>query len=309
MGLALAEKLRLPLVQAYYIPMTPTRAYASFMLPRLPAWLGGALNRPSYQLVRQVIWQSFRSADRLPRQQVLDLPPAPLAGPYRSASTHGCPILYGYSPAVIPPPADWGADVHVTGYWFLDPTPDWSPLPALAAFLEAGPPPVYIGFGSMSSRNPQETADLVVGALARTPQRAIVLSGWSGLYMADLPDTVFMLESVPYDWLFPRVAAVVHHGGAGTTALGLWAGVPSIVIPFLGDQPYWGRRVAEPGVGPAPIPRKRLTAEGLAGAIQRAVSVEAMRQRAAELGARLRAEDGVARAVEVVGRMGRHGAG
>jgi sterol 3beta-glucosyltransferase len=146
-------------------------------------------------------------------------------------------------------------------------------------------------------------------ALARTQQRAIMLSGWSGLHKADLPSSVVMVDSIPFSWLFPRVAAVVHHGGAGTTAAGLRAGVPSIVVPFFGDQPFWGQRIAELGVGPVPIPRKKLTVERLAQAIEKAVRDRTMRQRAADLGARIRAEDGIARAVAVVQHIEEHGAG
>ena len=299
-GLALAEKLRLPFLQAYYIPFTPTQAYPSFLFPKLPSWLGGSLNRLSHHLTRQIMWQAFRSADRLARQKVLGLPAAPFWGPYNTDCAQHYPILYGFSPSVIPPPSDWDNAIHVTGYWFLDPAADWTPPPALMEFLQAGPPPVYVGFGSMSNRKPEETADLVLQALARTQQRAIMLSGWGGLRKADLPDSVLMVDSIPFSWLFPRVAAVVHHGGAGTTAAGLRAGVPSVVIPFFGDQPFWGRRIAELGVGPVPIPRKRLTVERLAQAIQKAVTDQTMRQRAANLGAKIRAEDGIARAVAVV---------
>ena len=305
-GVALAEKLGLPLLQAYYIPFTPTRAYPSFVLSRLPAWLGGPLNRLSYHLARQMMWQGFRSADKRARKQVLDLAPAPFWGPFNAPCLQHTPILYGYSPAVIPRPADWGPDIHVTGYWFLDPAGDWTPPAALLAFLQAGPPPVYVGFGSMSSRKPEETAGLILRALARAKQRAVILSGWGGLHAADVPESVFMVDSVPFDWLFPRMAAVVHHGGAGTTSAGLRAGVPSIVVPFFGDQPFWGGRVAALGVGPKPIPRRKLTVERLAGAIQTAVTDQAMRQRAADLGATIRAEDGVARAVAVVREFEEH---
>jgi UDP:flavonoid glycosyltransferase YjiC (YdhE family) len=301
-GLALAERLELPLVQAYYIPFTPTRAYPSFLVPPLPAWLGRAANRPSYHLARQILWQGFRAADKLAREEVLGLSAAPFFGPYRSGRLRQGPVLYGVSPSVIPKPADWGADTHVTGYWFLDPADGWSPPPALTAFLEAGPPPVYIGFGSMSDRAPEATADLILQALARTGQRAVLLSGWGGLGVVEAPDSVFVLDAVPFGWLFPRMAAVVHHGGAGTTSQALRAGVPSLVIPFFGDQPFWGRRVAELGVGPEPIPRQKLTAQGLARALDEALGDPAMRQQAAALGARIRAEDGVSRAVAILER-------
>jgi sterol 3beta-glucosyltransferase len=302
-GIALAEKLRLPLLQAYYIPFTPTRAYASFLLPKLPPWFGGALNRLSHQLARQVMWQGFRSADRVARRDVLGLPAAPLWGPFSADHFRRHPILYGYSSSVIPKPPDWDDNTHVTGYWFLDPADDWTPPPTLVEFLRAGSPPVYVGFGSMSNRKPEETADLILQALARAEQRAVILSGWSGLYTADLPDSVFMLNSIPFSWLFPRVAAVVHHGGAGTTAASLRAGVPSIIIPFFGDQPFWGQRVAELGVGPEPIPRRKLTVERLEQAIRVALTDGAMRQRARDLGSKIQAEDGIAHAVAVVQRM------
>jgi len=231
------------------------------------------------------------------------LPAAPFAGPYNSDCTRGLPILYGFSPTVIPAPSDWNENIHVTGYWFLDELDNWTPPPALTDFIESGSPPVYIGFGSMSNRKPEEMADLVVRALKQIDQRAILLSGWGGLSKTDLPDSIFMLDSIPHAWLFPRVAAAVHHGGAGTTAAGLRAGVPSVIVPFFGDQPFWGRRVADLGVGPGPISRQRLTAGRLATAIHQAVTEQEMRQRAAKLGEKIRGENGIARAVEIIARI------
>jgi UDP:flavonoid glycosyltransferase YjiC (YdhE family) len=302
-GLALAEKLNLPLLQAYVVPFTPTRDFSSVLTPRLPS----PLNRLSHQLTRQMIWQGFRSADTLARREVLGLPRAPFSGPYRSSQLKGIPVLYGFSPSVIPVPSDWGGGTHVTGFWFLDEAEGWTPPPALTDFLAAGPPPVYIGFGSMSNRDPQHTTELIIDALGRANQRAILLSGWGGLHREDLPESIFMIDSIPHSWLFQHVAAVVHHGGASTTAAGLRAGIPSIIVPFFGDQPFWGRRIAELGVGPSPIPRKKLTAERLAGALKQAMADGGMRQRAAELGARVQAEDGVGRAVQIVTNLERQG--
>jgi UDP:flavonoid glycosyltransferase YjiC (YdhE family) len=305
-GSVLADKLSLPFLQAYYIPFTPTQAYPSFLFHRFPTWLGRSLNRLSYRVTRQIIWQGFRSADKRARKDVLDMKPAPFWGPFHADCLQHAPVLYGFSPAVIPKACDWDDRTYVTGYWFLDPTSDWTPPPALASFLEAGPPPVYVGFGSMSSRRPDETADLVLQALARAGKRGVLLSGWGGLQTSGVPDTVHVLDSAPFSWLFPRMAAVVHHGGAGTTAAGFRAGVPSIVVPFFGDQFFWGRRVAELGVGNEPMARKGLTAERLAQGIQTALTDQRMRQRAAELGAPIRDEDGVARAVAIVEQMAQH---
>ena len=300
LGLSIAEKLQLPFLQAYVVPFTPTKAFPSVLLPQSLSRLGGFFNRLSHNLSRQFVWQPTRGGDKSVRQQVLDLPAAPFWGPHNAERLHQYPILYGFSPSVIPKPSDWDQNIHVTGYWFLDSGADWTPSPDLLKFLEDGSPPIYIGFGSMSNRNPEETADLCLQALAQTKQRAIMLSGWGGLQKANLPDTVFMVDSIPHSWLFPRVGAVVHHGGAGTTAVGLRSGVPSIVIPFFGDQFFWGQRVADLGVGPEPIPRKKLTLERLTQAIQQAVTEQNMRQRASDLGAKIQAEDGVAKAIAVI---------
>jgi len=299
-GAAVAEKLKLPLMQAYYVPFTPTREFSGALVPDLPPLLGAVANRLTHQLTRQMLWQGFRTADKAARQQVLNLPAAPFWGPYHAMPTQGMPVLYGYSPSVIPTPSDWDAHIHATGYWFLEAEDGWMPPADLTAFLETGPAPVYVGFGSMSSRKPAETAELIIAALQQIGQRAILLSGWGGLQKSDLPESIFMVDSVPHDWLFPRMAAVVHHGGAGTTGAGFRSGVPSVIIPFFGDQSFWGRRAAALGVGPTPIPRKKLTVDRLAQAIHSAVMDVSMRQRASELGAKIRSEDGLARAVEII---------
>jgi UDP:flavonoid glycosyltransferase YjiC (YdhE family) len=297
-GIDLAEKFNLPLVQAYYIPFLPTKAYPSFLFAKLPS-LGGYANRLSHHIVRQIMWQSFKSADKKARK-ILGLPNAPFWGPYKNKRLKDSLVLYGVSPQVIEPAADAGTNVCTTGHWFLEPEPDWQPPQELVDFIEAGPAPVYVGFGSMSSKNPKQTTDLILEAFKETKQRAIMLSGWGGLDKKGLPDSVFMVDSVPFSWLFPRMAAVVHHGGAGTTALGLRAGVPSIIIPFFADQPFWGSKVAKLGAGPKPIPRRKLTAKRLAESIEMALTDQTLRQNAAKIGSAIRSENGVKCAVELI---------
>lgn len=295
-----ADKLSIPTIQAYVFPTEPTREFSSPLTPNLP--LGALLNPLSFQIMRQMLWQTGRIMDTTVRKS-LGMKPASVFGPFGSLKKRRVPALYGYSQHVLPRPSDWDATHHVTGYWYLDAAPDWTPPADLLDFLNAGRPPVYIGFGSMGNRNPEETTRLILQAVKMSGQRAVLASGWGGMSKADLPESVYMLSSVPHSWLFPRMAAVVHHGGAGTTAAGLRAGVPSIIVPFFGDQGFWGARIAALGVGTAPIARKKLTAERLAAAITQAVSDPGMRKRAADLGQKIRTEDGIGRAVKLIGQF------
>jgi sterol 3beta-glucosyltransferase len=180
-----------------------------------------------------------------------------------------------------------------TGYWFLD-RPGWRPPDELVDFLGVRPP-VSVGFGSMNNMDPEEITTRVLEALRRSDQMGILLTGWGGIGSADLPDEVFKTEGVPYDWLFDRVRAAVHHGGAGTTAASLRAGLPTVVVPFFLDQVFLGRRVTKLGAGPEPVPRKELTSDRIAAAIRRAATDPDMEKRVRLLGEKIRAENGVAR--------------
>jgi UDP:flavonoid glycosyltransferase YjiC (YdhE family) len=234
------------------------------------------------------------------RRDVLGLPPLPLREFYGILDARRSPLLYGYSPAVVPP-TDLGHWVHVTGYWFLDRPADWEPPAALTEFLAAGPPPVFVTLGR-ADRHRESTPTTVIDVLARAGQRGILQLSSAFGEGPDLPDEFITTGPIPYDWLFPQVAAAVHHGGAGTTAAALRAGLPSVVVPEYADQPFWARRVYELGAGPPPIPRSGLSAERLAEAIRVVTSDASMRDRATELGARFQSEDGVARAVEIFER-------
>ena len=301
-GYHVAEKLGIPCMMAVPIPgFSPTRTYPNpnGIFPALP--LGGGYNRLTHT-VSLFLFQLFTGpmVNRW-RKRKLQLPAIPFGKyPYFHLNGRPQPIIGSYSPIISPKPDDWGKNIHLTGYWFLDPPTNWQPPPTLMNFINAGAPPVYIGFGSMANRSPQKTTQLVVDALARTGQRGILAAGWGGLDQTLLPDTIFALDSVPHAWLFPRMVAVVHHGGAGTTAAGFRAGVPSVLVPHLGDQLFWAKRVEELGVGPQPIPRRKLTAQRLAAAITLATTDQDMRARAAALGERIRAEDGVRRAIEII---------
>lgn len=305
-GWHVAEKLDIPAIAAYLQPATPTRAFHGMSSPAPPAWLPfkGLYNLLSTKFTNQSFFAMIRPLTNACRAEILDLPPLGLSY-YWPIDWASAPVrfLYGYSPSVIPKPPDWGDYQQIAGYWFLDGAQDYQPPAELADFLASGPPPVYVGFGSMVDHEREEITRIIVEALERAEQRAILLGGWGELGTGDLPDFLLRVDQVPHDWLFPRMAAVVHHGGAGTTAAGLRAGVPSVIVSFFADQPFWGWRVHQLGAGPRWIPRQKLTAEKLAVAIQQAVGDETIRQRAAAIGERIRAEDGVGRGVELVERF------
>ncbi|MBW8482981.1 glycosyltransferase [Actinomadura parmotrematis] len=283
-----AEHLGVPWALMHFQPSQPTGAFAHPFLPRA-ARLGARASRASYEAVDLLAWQLARPFINPWRRDVLGLPKLPVRFPRPDV-----PVLACFSGAVVPRPADWPANVHLTGYWFLD-EPAWEPPAELAEFLAAGPPPVYAGFGSMVPKDAEMT-----GLTVRT---ALKLAGVRGIVHGDpatSDERILAVRDVPHTWLFPRTAAVVHHGGAGTTAAGLRAGVPTVVCPFFGDQPYWGERVAALGAGPAPLPFKDLSVPALARRIRAAAGTPEIAERAAAIGARVRAENGTARAADLL---------
>lgn len=290
-GRDLAEALRVPHLCAAVIPLTPTRVFANPLLFQHSH--GGLFNRATYAVSEQMLWGLFRGAIGRFRRK-LGLPRTSLLFP---ASRY--PVINGFSTHVIPKPPDWGDHVHITGYWRL-PEGDWQPPPDLTEWLGAGTAPVFIGFGSMPIRDKAATTQVLVKALHLSGQRGVLSRGWGDLGDEALPESIRVIDYVPFGWLLPRMAAVIHHGGSGTTGAALSSGVPSMVVPFAADQPFWGERTHTLGVGLPPLPIRHLTAERLAAAITALVSSATMRERATALGANLRAEDGVARAVGIV---------
>jgi UDP:flavonoid glycosyltransferase YjiC (YdhE family) len=305
---SIAEARGLPFVQAHLQPMTPTREITP-MLPRPPRRpLPGFANRALFTALRLVGWQVIRPAiDGVVRPR-LGLRPYPWYGPYQGYNPAQERVIYGFSRHLIPAPSDWPAETtRVTGFWFLDEAQGYAPPPRLARFLAAGPPggpkPIYVGFGSMLSERPDALTATILAAVRASGRRVVLSTGWGGLSETTaLPeglteDDAIVVGQVPHDWLFPRMAMAVHHGGAGTTAAACRAGIPSVVIPFFfGDQPFWADRMQRLGVAPPRLAHARLTAQGLAAAIA-AASAPAMVRAAADLGARIRAEDGTGTAI------------
>ncbi len=293
----IAERLDIPLIRASFAPTLHSWGGRRNPMTVLRAGIDASVAA----VFRQLLWFGLRPVSNRSRRSILDLAPLSLREPYGAMNARRVPVLDAYSPSVVPAPPGCDDWVHVTGYWFLQDVQDWVPPPELVDFLGSGAAPVFIGFGSTPFPNPAAATALVIEALKRAGQRGIVLAGGSGLATGRLSDDVLSLPAAPHGWLFQRVSAAVHHGGAGVTGAALRAGLPSVVVPIFGDQPFWGRRVFDLGTGPRPIPARHLTAAALAEAIGQTAG-SGMRGRAAELGARIRAEDGIARAVHAIER-------
>ncbi len=293
-----AQALKLPSIGAAVQPLTPTRTFATVAAgaPRFP----GPVNLLSHLLAEQAFWGLFRPAVSRWRQTHDQHASPPLLGPFRTWRGHGHPFLYGFSPTVVSKPHDWGPDDHVTGAWQVDSPAEAHLSDELETFLAAGPPPVYVGFGSMTTSDPRALTEVVAGAIQRTGHRAVLGSGWVGLGATQRSERILVIGETPHDLLFPRMLAVIHHGGAGTTHTGLRAGVPSLAVPFGADQAFWGNRIAAIGAGPPPIPRRTLTTDRLASAINTMATNDGLRGRAAIIAKRLAEERGIDQAVTII---------
>jgi sterol 3beta-glucosyltransferase len=295
-GLSLGFELGIPTFSAQLFPVfSPTSEFAAPTFPDLP--LGGGYRVLTHKAVSLVFKGGSRMLYALLR----------IKNPQQPRLTHWIPngkqllqtpILYGFSAHVVPRPQEWGDQARITGYWLLPEPAEGNPGKELENFLRSGPAPIAIAFGSTVTKRSRYIYQTVLDALEACNQRGIIVADKA--YLPHLPRDVFQVEYVPYRWLFNRSAAVIHHGGAGTTARGLMAGIPNVIIPFTSDQPFWGNRVYQLGLGPHPIPLKRLSVDDLVRAISAAISDVGMRDRAQEIGEQLRGEDGVSRAVDFI---------
>jgi len=297
-GYSIARKRKILGIEVNFAPTEP-----SWEIPGIGMGVGRhrrLVNRATSELSCRVFWSFFLGSANRFRRGVLDMPRLPRTGPFREYARTRQPVFYAFSPTLLPKPSDWRPDAHVLGYFFLSEPGVWQPGDELCRFVESGPRPIYVGFGSMPSPRARETMQAILTALTLNGQRAVLQEGWGGLGGGiDLPADVHLAKDVPHSWLFPRMAAVIHHGGSGTTGAVLRAGIPSIIMPHNFDQPFWAQRVYELGVSPPPIPLKRLDPERLAATIRACVADSAMRERATAVGQRVRAEHGVERAVEL----------
>ena len=296
-GYEIADGLDIPAMGVYCQPVEPTGAFPPIFLHSARS-LGSLGNRVAGRVALASLTPYHRAAARVRAQ--LGLPPRSYRDRARRRREQRWPVLHGYSAHVLPRPADWRQGLEVVGYWPAHQPAGWSPPADLLDFLDAGPAPVFIGFGSMAAGQDGWLSEVVAEAVRRAGVRAVVQAGWAGLESAG-PD-VLTIGDVPHSWLFPHMAALVHHGGAGTTGAAFIAGTPSVAVPVYADQPLWGERVRALGAGPAPLPFTALTAQTLAERI-RDLQTGRYRTAAAEIGRRVRTEDGAARVAEALSTL------
>ncbi|MFI6482714.1 glycosyltransferase [Nonomuraea sp. NPDC050663] len=298
-GYHVAEAMGVPSMGVHLQPVEPTGDFP----PVVSAWgasLGRRGNRTVARLGFAVPSPAHAGSAKALRAR-LGLAPMSSRAVYRRRESERWPVLHGFSPRVLPRPSDWREGLEVVGYWWPQRPPGWAGGEVLTDFLESGPPPVFVGFGSQAAGMAERLTEVAVRALRLAGLRGVLQTGVPGV----LADDVLGVGEVPHDWLFPRMAAVAHHCGSGTTGAGLAAGVPSVALPAVRDQRLWGARLAALGVTPDVIPFRSLTAERLGAALASAVSEGSYRSRARELAAALADEDGAAAVVEAVKRAGR----
>jgi UDP:flavonoid glycosyltransferase YjiC (YdhE family) len=293
LGYQVAEAAGVPWAGVFLQPVAPTGEFGSVLLG------GRSIGRTGNRALTTAANVASQSLFAGPVQRLrarLGLPHEPIRTLRAWQDGGRYPNFHGFSPTVVPRPADWRPQLEVVGYWWPARPAGWTPPPDLAAFLADGPPPVFIGFGSMGPGQGERLSGPVLEAVRRARVRAVVQSGWAGLRVSS--PSVLTVGEVPHEWLFPRVAAVVHHAGAGTTAAGLRAGVPAVPVPVLADQPFWAGRLHRLGAAAAPVPMRHLTADRLAAALRDVTTNPHRAARAQALAARLRSEDGAARVLQ-----------
>ncbi|CAG8973118.1 hypothetical protein HYALB_00007595, partial [Hymenoscyphus albidus] len=294
-----AERLGIPLHLMFTFPYSPTQSFphplANIKKTNVDP---GYANFMSYPLVEMMTWQGLGDLINSFRVKTLGLEPVSTLWAPGQLYRMKVPYTYLWSPGLIPKPPDWGSEIDIAGFVFLDLASKFEPPEDLVKFLDAGEPPVYIGFGSIVVDDPDKFTTMIFEAVEKAGVRALVSKGWGGLGGENnTPDSIFMLENTPHDWLFPKVSAVVHHGGAGTTAIGLKCGKPTMVVPFFGDQQFWGSMIGKAGAGAEPVPYKNLTADKLADGIKYCLTDEA-KAAAEEMAKNIEAEgDGAKNAV------------
>ncbi len=291
-----AEVTGANLICTVLFPIFPTTAFPFFVFK---GNYGPFLNKLTYKPMSLSRLFFIKMINKW-RREILGLKNSPMIMPIDGDGTNEVLRLCAVSPSVIKYPATEQKSIHTTGYWFLEEGEKWQPDSNFIEFIKSGEKPVYIGFGSMPTRNPEKLTKEIIQGIKDAGLRAILATGWGGLKKINLPDDIYLIEKAPHDALFNYVSAVVHHGGAGTTSAGLRAGLPTFICPSSFDQPYWGRLICSLGIGPKPLPLKKLNAKKFLKGLLDLTQNESYRTAASKIGMQIANENGVSRAVELI---------
>ena len=297
---SIAEKYNIPCIQTHYFPMDSNSITPISSAPG--QHLGKAWNKFTYRLgyllisiLEKKYLTKWREENGMSQQKLRTTPAYHMLG--------DVPVIYAMSPLVMPRPKEWNEHIRMSGFWWDDEKLDYQPPEDLVKFLENGEQPIYIGFGSMVSGNMNKTFATVIKAIRASKVRAVVNLGWgSEKLQLKSNSRIYFGDYIPHDWLFPRVKAVVHHGGVGTTSAGLRYGKPTLVVPFGGDQPFWGNRIHDIGCGPKPLPRQKMTVQRLSKALIDLTQHQSYAVAAEEVGQRMSHEHGTATAADIIER-------
>ena len=307
--ISMLEKLDVPCFFLPLFPINPTRQFPWLGFDRVdckPSLIKGLMNLFGYYAIEFAIWHRYRGVINTFRKESLQLSPVPWLGyrfyPPLRKKMQDIPLIYRFSPQLLAAASDWAdrPPTYITGFFFVAHQQTYDPPVELTEFINAGPPPIYIGFGSMVSLDPMGLTQIIIKAVEHMGKRAVLLSGWAELGQQELPNSIFLIDAVPHDWLFPQMSVIVHHGGSGTIAAAMKAGIPQVTVPFVFDQLPFGQRLTALGVSPEPIPYRQLSAKALATHIMIAETDQEMAARAKAIAQHIRAEDGVQKAIDIL---------
>jgi sterol 3beta-glucosyltransferase len=298
-GEGVAEKLGIRFVQTHLQSYTPTKTWPSLLFPKLAAAVPGFVRHSAHRITRQMYWQSLRPLVNTTRGSVLGLAPGSFWG--NLGKPGGSAVLYGFSPALLPRPADWSSAVHVTGYWFHQEQSLLPPPPAsLIKFLQNKPMPVSIDLDGVSQADVENLIGIFLKAIKLENQRGVIICPSGGISGHSLPDYAHLTDYCVYKWLLPQMTFCVHIGSAHATGVTLAAEKPALAIPIGGDQPFWAWILESRELGPKSIPRRRLNPDNLARAINNGINNRRFRENAQRMGMKIRNEDGIGKAAEII---------
>ncbi|MEZ5008443.1 MAG: glycosyltransferase [Chitinophagales bacterium] len=299
----LTDHFDVPLIFCSVNPAGPTSEFHHILAdPAIgPKVMHSAYNKTTHKILTEIIWRYIKAELEPAWNKLMPEVKFPKLDPLQKAFERKLPlILMAYSPAILPKPKDWSVLQHVTGFWWLPSIEKYAPEQALVDFVENGEKPIYAGFGSMANENDQMLSTIVIPAIKALHQRAVILDDGSDLSEFKNDPDLFFIKRADFNWLFPKMKAIVHHGGVGTTGLSIQAGIPTLIVSFIPDQRFWGWQLAQIGAMPKPIPKKSINYQTFHDSLQELINNQTYHNITHELAVKMKEEHGVDTAVDTI---------